>query len=106
MVDPFHKNGRNLKQILHCFEFLSRLKTKFHKSDVHIFEAKPEEVDRWKRSHMTRSQEGREKQQIGSGGRLGHTPPERKKRARRGDVAVLKIEIISFLVSLLLSFFL
>lgn len=37
MVDPTVENIRNLKIILYCFEFLSRLKINFHKSEAFLF---------------------------------------------------------------------
>jgi hypothetical protein len=50
MIDPCDETIRNLKIILCFFEFLSGLKSNFHKSDVFVFGAELEEEMRW--AHM------------------------------------------------------
>lgn len=37
MIDGSESSIRNLKLILYCFEWLSRLKINFHKSEVYAF---------------------------------------------------------------------
>ena len=46
MIDGSDQSILNLKLILYCFEWLSRLKINFHKSEVYVFGADQPEKER------------------------------------------------------------
>lgn len=45
MIDGSDSSIRNLKLFLYCFEWLSRLKINYHKSEVFVFGAHQEEKE-------------------------------------------------------------